>query len=487
MRWVVLLFLSYASAFPSPREGIEYALLSSDGTYLVVTSLGPKLLSAESAKGRQKFEFVRSKGDLVYLRFGDVLLTAYDDDGTPEPLFRLYTRPTDGKIALLVPGQGTGLRASSFTVAQGEWSSNDEALWWTLMPASKEAEESCAQQPQLDPPGGKGKPRLAVAARPKPTSVRLAPHATTTRRVATASGALILAATAAMLPAGSFAVMPSMAPQLADILSQLQGLIPLRVMSAASILGQGLRSIGGLVRGLTLQQPLAAILFHGLLTDGVSDALAQALSHEAARADGTGSGSLVLDWPRLRRSSWVAFVSDDLPFMLWAKLLWDGFEKLKPLIASSTVLPPWLAAFLASPVGIAGLKTLATQLGYESASTATYLGLQEAARGGGGRGVLRELKQKFWKAWTSGVAFFSATHLLMFLVPLWWLQPILDNLSCLAFNTYLAMLSHAEEEGTVEDSAVDGSDAARGRVDGGQSPATSSAMPLFLQAPRASS
>ena len=30
----------------------------------------------------------------------------------------------------------------------------------------------------------------------------------------------------------------------------------------------------------------------------------------------------------------------------------------------------------------------------------------------------------------------------MFLIPLWWLQPLLDNLSCLAFNTYLALLSH---------------------------------------------
>ena len=101
---------------------------------------------------------------------------------------------------------------------------------------------------------------------------------------------------------------------------------------------------------------------------------------------------------------------------------------------------------LASPLGIAALKTLSTQLGYETASTAAYLGVQEVARGGGFKGAIREIRTKFWKAWKSGTAFFSASQLLMFLVPLWWLQPLLDNIACLGFNTYLAMLSHDDDE-----------------------------------------
>ena len=71
-----------------------------------------------------------------------------------------------------------------------------------------------------------------------------------------------------------------------------------------------------------------------------------------------------------------------------------------------------------------------------------YLGLQEASRGGGMRGVLSELRAKFWSAWTSGLLFFSGTHLLMFLAPVWWVQPIIDNLSCLVLNTYLSILSN---------------------------------------------
>ena len=133
----------------------------------------------------------------------------------------------------------------------------------------------------------------------------------------------------------------------------------------------------------------------------------------------------------------------------------------------------WARAALASPLGIAVLKTAVSQAGYETASTAAYLGLQEAARGGGPRSILGEIRHKFWRAWKSGFAFFSAAHVLMFLVPVWWLQarhppsrprlhtrgendpfalhvrssqPLVDNLSCLAFNTYLALLSHEDIE-----------------------------------------
>ena len=77
------------------------------------------------------------------------------------------------------------------------------------------------------------------------------------------------------------------------------------------------------------------------------------------------------------------------------------------------------------------LKTLISQLVYESASTVLYLALQEAVRGGGVRSALDEVRGKFWRAWASGLAFFSVTHGIMFLAPLWWMQPVIDNLSSL--------------------------------------------------------
>ena len=58
------------------------------------------------------------------------------------------------------------------------------------------------------------------------------------------------------------------------------------------------------------------------------------------------------------------------------------------------------------------------------------------------RGKRRELKEKFLGTWADGVLFFSATNVLMFLLPVWWLQPVVDNLACLAFNTYLSLVSH---------------------------------------------
>jgi len=82
------------------------------------------------------------------------------------------------------------------------------------------------------------------------------------------------------------------------------------------------------------------------------------------------------------------------------------------------------------------LKTLISQLVYESASTALYLALQEGARGGGVRSALDEVRGKFWRAWTSGLAFFSVTHSIMFLAPLWWMQPVIDNLSSLGEGSH---------------------------------------------------
>ena len=270
---------------------------------------------------------------------------------------------------------------------------------------------------------------------------------------------MVVTATAAMLPASAFsglALPTALSPLITHTLGAIHTLLPPELLAAGSAAGGALRGMGAAALQWRNTHALAAVLAHGLLTDGVSDALAQALaaSPTATANQPDDPTAISLDWRRIRRSTAVAFLSDDLPFALWAKVLWDGFEKLRPAILGASFMPLWLRTALASPLGIAALKTLASQLGYETLSTGAYLGLQEVARGGGVRGVLREWRHKFWRAWTSGLAFFSATHLAMFLVPIWWLQPLIDNLSCLAFNTYLALLSHEHVDADADDHAT---------------------------------
>lgn len=428
----VLLLATQASSLAAPREDEEYSLISSDGRYLVANGDRLHLVPAEQAtigSAVHTFDFVRVPGshELVYLRFGETILAAFDADGTSSPKFRLFTRSSpDQRVALLTSSDDVEksklsrcLRATpSGSVEQAAFQTSDPSVWWQLKPASARGDESCPSSP----------PMLGGRARAKPTNVRAASGVVSPARVITTSALTVAAATAAMLPAG---VIGAAVPALAV---NALGALPQPLAAAAASAGEVIKGTFGLLR----QNQMAAVMAHGLLTDGISDVFAQAI---AARED----GALRLDWRRARRSAAVTFVSDDLPFVLWAKFLWDAFEKLKPAIATSPLLPPWLAAALASPFGIAVLKTLASQVGYESASTAAYLGLQEAARGGGLRSVLREVRRKFWRAWTSGLAFFSITHIAMFMVPLWWMQPILDNLSCLGYNTYLAMLSYDDD------------------------------------------
>ena len=92
----------------TPREEVEYSLLSSDGRYLAADERRGRtlLLSPVAAGERARFTFVRAGGSstLVHLRFGDVLLNApaaadaTDDARGAE--FHLYSRPSDGKVAL---------------------------------------------------------------------------------------------------------------------------------------------------------------------------------------------------------------------------------------------------------------------------------------------------------------------------------------------------------------------------------------------------
>ena len=98
----VFALLFRLAACLTPREGAEYALLSSDGRYLVADAeKGLLLLPPSEAGVRRKFEFVRvdsPETELVYLQFGEVLLTAYTASGGAEPQFQLYTRG-DGRVA----------------------------------------------------------------------------------------------------------------------------------------------------------------------------------------------------------------------------------------------------------------------------------------------------------------------------------------------------------------------------------------------------
>ena len=451
----------------SAREGVEYTLLSSDGRYLVADpSRGRMLLVAPVDAALPdfcKFTFVRVDGSktLVYLRFGDVLLhapTNSADDHDEAAQFQVFARPSDGKVAL-ASLTGTLLRAARYSVEQGGVPSED-AVWWTLRTAP-DARADCPGQgrcsgalpgPSASASGetrrlrGGGSKR---SAKDKGAVVHRTTK-TTPRAVYAASTAMVLASTAAMLPTNALAPLASIVPS---------GLVSL-ITSLASRTGPLSGLFGAIGGAFTRHGAMVMVLLHGLLTDGISDALAQAVSVQTASTSSTTTTStasqlqttnqlaapMSLDWGRLARSTTVSFVTDDIPFALWAKFLWEAFEKLRPVILGATVLPMWMRLALTSPLGIASLKTLASQAAYETTSTAAYLGLQEVMRGGGPKQIFKELKSKFWRAYRSGLAFFTAQNLLIFLLPVWWLQPIVDNLSCLGFNTYLALLSHEEEE-----------------------------------------
>ena len=84
------------------------------------------------------------------------------------------------------------------------------------------------------------------------------------------------------------------------------------------------------------------------------------------------------------------------------------------------------------------------ELLYETTSDSAYLAMQAALRGGGMRGVAAELRAKLWQLRRDGLLFWSAAHIVVFSMPLWWLQPIADNFLTLLFNVYQSLLAHRE-------------------------------------------
>jgi hypothetical protein len=70
-------------------------------------------------------------------------------------------------------------------------------------------------------------------------------------------------------------------------------------------------------------------------------------------------------------------------------------------------------------------------------------GSQALLRGGGMRAVGKELRSKLFDVWRDGLVFWSFAHVVVFSMPIWWLQPIVDNLFTLVFNTYLACVAYS--------------------------------------------
>ena len=296
----ICLLMHATGASDTPREGTEYMMRSSEGRLLCVSEEhGIRLQPSDNAE-HCTFQFVRAN-DLVYLRFGEHLLTGYLDSGEPQPLFRLFTRPADGRVALRVESQGTGLRASRGQgIEQGDWSMSDEAMWWALLPGDADATHECPAEhalaetlPSRDdvPPrpgffarprrGGRRGASRAQAGAPKtarPTAVRLAARATTAPRVLATSALTVVGATVALLPAGalsalaaSFATTPAAAP-LAALLASLHAVMPPSVAASLRSVASTLTKGASGLRAQALAQPLLAVLlllgaFAGVLAD----------------------------------------------------------------------------------------------------------------------------------------------------------------------------------------------------------------------------
>ena len=249
----VLLLATQASSLAAPREDEEYSLISSDGRYLVANGDRLHLVPAEQAtigSAVHTFDFVRVPGshELVYLRFGETILAAFDADGTSSPKFRLFTRSSpDQRVALLTSSDDVEksklsrcLRATpSGSVEQAAFQTSDPSVWWQLKPASARGDESCPSSP----------PMLGGRARAKPTNVRAASGVVSPARVITTSALTVAAATAAMLPAG---VIGAAVPALAV---NALGALPQPLAAAAASAGEVIKGTFGLLR----QNQMAAV------------------------------------------------------------------------------------------------------------------------------------------------------------------------------------------------------------------------------------
>ena len=271
LSWLVPIIIAI-----TPREEAEYTLLSADGRYLVAGESGTRLLTPDEADGTNAhyFTFVRVPGRPrkahVFLRFGDALLSAPASASAPfdaaaSAQFRLFTRPSDGHVALEAPG-GTLLRAAgSAGVAQGGVPT-DEAVWWRLQPAGDAPVECPADAPRLWH-RGPSSPRAWGWRRHASAAAAAEPGATVIQRTRSRGGiatstAMIATTGAALLPASAFGTLTAVAaqPPVMKALSAIGALLPNQLRAAALAAGGALRGMGAAALQFRDAQALAARL-----------------------------------------------------------------------------------------------------------------------------------------------------------------------------------------------------------------------------------
>ena len=75
------------------------------------------------------------------------------------------------------------------------------------------------------------------------------------------------------------------------------------------------------------------------------------------------------------RTATVSLLSDDLPFLVWSRLIWVWAEKAKAALRTSALAPRLIRA-LTHPATVTVAKTALTQLVYETSSDSAYLAMQ---------------------------------------------------------------------------------------------------------------
>ena len=89
-------------------------------------------------------------------------------------------------------------------------------------------------------------------------------------------------------------------------------------------------AIAGLLSKLRSDHALKCLIAHELVTDVTADLFAQLLAQREAKA-------VALDWRRVPRSTAAAFLSDDVPFLLWSRWLWVSSQRAIEALHASSV------------------------------------------------------------------------------------------------------------------------------------------------------
>ena len=113
--------------------------------------------------------------------------------------------------------------------------------------------------------------------------------------------------------------------------------------------------------------------------DGGSSGGAGADSGSSTGGGGGGGGrhtERAVDWRRAARTATVSLLSDDLPFLVWSRLIWLWAEKAKAALRASALAPRWIRV-LTHHATVTVAKMALTQLVYETASDSAYLAMQD--------------------------------------------------------------------------------------------------------------